>query len=235
MKATSKSLLIFCVLAIIYLLGTLLNWQDATFYLKPVLLIPLMIASLILTDFPNRKILFLALVFSWVGDTFLLFVFRNGTFFIFGLIAFLIAHIFYVILFVKELKKAGGKFTFAKPGLFIIILYLAAFLWPLFPYLYDLKIPVIIYSLVITSMLYTAYLLAPHLPKPSAVLLLSGAVSFVVSDSILGINKFYVTVPYGGSLIMVTYLYAQGALVWACIKGSATYNATETVYKTDMP
>jgi uncharacterized membrane protein YhhN len=189
-----------------------------TFYLKPLLLIPLMSIALLITNFPNKKILFSALLFSWIGDILLLFVFKDGLFFIFGLVAFLTAHIFYVILFVKELNISRGKFTLRKPGLLIVLIYMVIFLSLLIPHLGNLLIPVIIYSLVISAMLYTALLLAPHLPKPSSALLLSGAISFVISDSILAIDKFYYQLPYAGFLIMLTYLYAQGALVWAFVR-----------------
>lgn len=174
--------------------------------------------SLLIPNFLNKKILFSALLFSWIGDILLLFVFKDALYFILGLIFFLTAHIFYIFLFVKELKLAGGKFTFRSPGLIFVLVYMAIFLSLLVPHLGNLLIPVIIYSIVISAMLYVAYLEAPHLPKRSSALLLSGAISFVISDSILAIDKFYYQLSYAGFLIMLTYLYAQGALVWAFLK-----------------
>ncbi|MGH2565082.1 MAG: lysoplasmalogenase family protein [Ginsengibacter sp.] len=47
--------------------------------------------------------------------------------------------------------------------------------------------------------------------------------SFVFSDSILALNKFYQPVPLSGLLIMATYLYAQWALVRSCI-ATGLYN-----------
>lgn len=218
MKTIHKFLLLFIGLSVIYLVCTLFTLPEINFYLKPLLLIPLMSITLLLRNFRNKKILFFALAFSWTGDILLLFVFKDGIFFILGLIAFLTAHIFYVALFIKELKLTGSKFTLVKPGLFLILVYMAIFLSQLIPHLGNLMIPVIIYSLVISSMLYTAYLLAPHLPKPSSALLLRGAISFVISDSILAIDKFYQPLPYAGFFIMATYLHAQGALVWVFVK-----------------
>ncbi len=46
----------------------------------------------------NRSII-AALLFSWVGDIFLLFDSQNSLYFIFGLSAFLIAHVFYIFFF----------------------------------------------------------------------------------------------------------------------------------------
>ena len=218
MKTINNLFIFFIGLSLIYLFCSLLGLSEMTFYLKPLLLIPLMSITLLLRNFGNKMILFFALLFSWVGDTFLLFVFKDGLFFMLGLAAFLTAHIFYVILFTKELKKSRGKFTLGRSAVLIVLVYMAGFLAVLIPHLEDLLIPVILYSLVISAMLYIAFLLAPHLPKPSSALLLSGAISFVISDSILAIDKFYHPLPYAGFLIMLTYLYAQGALVWAFVR-----------------
>src|SRR6185312_3293744 len=105
-----KSLLrISILLSVIYLSCILLNSAILVFYLKPLLLLPLIIAVFISTNFANKFILFAALIFSWLGDILLLFVYKDGIYFILGLITFLIAHIFYIILFIKEIKKVNGK------------------------------------------------------------------------------------------------------------------------------
>lgn len=217
MTIVRNSFFAFILLSAAYLICSLLFLDKATFFLKPLLLIPLMVAVFKSTGFFNKTWLFLALTFSWMGDILLLFVFKDGLFFIFGLVSFLIAHLFYVYLFIKELKKAGGKMGLKQPGLTLIILFIVGFYALLSPHLGDLQIPVIVYALVICLMLYIAYLLYPHWSKPSSLFLLTGAIAFVISDFLLAINKFYAPFPNAGFFIMVTYLYAQGALVWACL------------------
>ncbi len=209
---------IFILLSILYVAAIFFNAATVVFYLKPALLLPLIVASFISNNFQNKSILVIALVFSWVGDTLLLFVFKDAIFFIFGLVAFLTAHIFYIVLFAKELKKANGKIEWRKPGLLIIVIYLVILLLILIPHLGSLTIPVIVYAIIISAMLYIAYLLSFHWHKPASLLLLTGAISFILSDSILAFNKFYQPVPLSGLLIMATYLYAQWALVRSCIK-----------------
>jgi uncharacterized membrane protein YhhN len=216
---TVKGLLrIFILLSILYLGAILFNSITLVFYLKPALLLPLIVAAFITTNFKNKIILVVALVFSWIGDTLLLFVFKDAVYFILGLIAFLIAHIFYIVLFTKELKKANGKIELRKRGLLLIVIYLIALLLVLTPHLGSLTIPVIIYAVVISTVLYMACLLSFHWPKPASFYLFTGAISFILSDSILAVNKFYRPVPMSGFLIMATYLYAQWALVRSCIK-----------------
>jgi uncharacterized membrane protein YhhN len=208
---------IFILLSILYLGCILFNLATWLFYLKPLLLLPLIIAVFISTSFKNKIILLIALVFSWLGDILLLFVFKDAIYFMLGLAAFLIAHIFYIVLFVKELEKANGKIEFKK-GLILIAIYLITMLLVLVPHLGGLTIPVIIYAITISIMLYMAYLLSFHCPKPASVYLLTGAISFILSDSILAFDKFYQPIPMSALLIMATYLYAQWALVRGCIK-----------------
>ena len=217
MTTVKNSFAAYIAISALYLVCTLLYLEDATFFIKPLLLIPLMIAAFKSPVFFNKKWLFYALTFSWLGDILLLFVFKDNLFFILGLVSFLIAHIFYVFLFLKELKKAGGKFHVKQPGLTLIALYIIAFYALLGPRLGDMQIPVIVYALIISFMLYVAYLLYPFWSKPSSLLLLTGALSFVISDSLLAINKFFAPFPNAGFFIMVTYLFAQWALVWACL------------------
>ena len=214
---SSKALLRnFILLSVFYLGCILFNSTTLQFYLKPFLLLLLIVAVIVSTNFKNKIILLFALLFSWIGDTLLLFVFKDAIYFVLGLAAFLTAHLLYITLFVKELKPANGKIKFKK-ALFLIIVYLITMLLLLIPNLDGLTIPVIIYAIVISTMLYMAYLLSFHLAKPASIYLLTGAVSFILSDSILAFNKFYQPIPMSGFLIMTTYLYAQWALVRSCM------------------
>ena len=129
------------------------------------------------------------------------------------------------------MKKSGGKLSLKQPGLTFIILFLVAFYALIGPHLGDLQIPVIIYAMVICLMLYIAYLLYPHWSKPSSLYLLTGAIAFVISDFLLAINKFYMLFPGAGFFIMITYLYAQGALVSACLGNSSTLREKGELYK----
>ncbi len=208
---------IFILLSILYLCCILFNSATLVFYLKPLLLLPLIVAAFTSTNFANKFTLLAALAFSWIGDNLLLFVFKDAIYFMLGLASFLTAHIFYIVLFTKELKKANGKIEF-KIALILIAVYLFTMLLVLIPHLGELTIPVIIYAVVISMMLYMAYLLSLHWQKPVSILLLTGAISFILSDSILACDKFYHPVPMSGLLIMATYLYAQWALVKSSIK-----------------
>jgi uncharacterized membrane protein YhhN len=51
------------------------------------------------------------------------------------------------------------------------------------------------------------------LSKISNLWLILGGISFIVSDSIIGIDKFYSPIPHAGILIMISYYFAQFSLV----------------------
>lgn len=220
--SSQKSLFaLFILIALGYLLTIIFNFEVATFYLKPFLLLPLLVATIFSETFSHKSILFAALAFCWAGDVLLLFANMDGIFFILGLVAFLIGHLFYILLFIEMIKSSGKKVRLNAPFLILILLYLLAFYWLMSPRLGAMLVPVMVYAIVISSMLYCAFILRSVIPKATAFFILSGAIAFVVSDSILAVNKFYTPLPLSGFLIMITYIYAQGAIVWGCLDGGA--------------
>ncbi|MEO8765964.1 MAG: lysoplasmalogenase [Ginsengibacter sp.] len=218
MNSANKLLTVFILVSACYITAIALNIEALVFYVKPLLMLPLLIGVSVSTNFRYKYILVIALAFSWAGDILLLFVFKNEVYFILGLIAFLFAHISYIILFNKELNKANGKIDLKKASLIPITIYLVTLLSVLVPHLGSLTFPVILYAVVICAMLYMACVLGSHWSKPYSGLLISGAISFILSDSILAFDKFYHSLPLAGILIMSTYLYAQWALVKSCLR-----------------
>jgi uncharacterized membrane protein YhhN len=162
-----------------------------------------------------------ALIFSLLGDVLLMFQDNNSLFFILGLSAFLLAHIFYIVYFhqvrVKENIKSNVWLVV------IVVVYYAVLIAFLFPYLGDMTLPVCIYGIVISFM----FMLAMHMlfikNKPGGGWMMAGALLFVISDSILAINKFYQPFRIADILIMLTYGFAQFYIV----TGAAEYYNAE--------
>jgi uncharacterized membrane protein YhhN len=67
-------------------------------------------------------------------------------------------------------------------------------------------------------MLYFAFKGSLIWEKSAANAILSGAIFFVSSDSILAFNKFYAPVPLASFLIMITYLVAQYLITVGILK-----------------
>lgn len=156
---------------------------------------------------PLKKWIIAALFFSWAGDVLLLFDSRQTNFFLLGLSAFLIAHIFYIIFF-HRVRMAERPATKLRILVFVVLYYILLVSF-LSPHLGDMRLPVRIYGLVISFML----LLAMHMffinDKTAGKWMMFGALLFVISDSILAIDKFYNRFEFAGILIMLTYGLAQ--------------------------
>lgn len=159
-----------------------------------------------------------ALIFSLLGDVLLMFQDDNSLFFLLGLSAFLLAHIFYIVYFHQVRVKENIKSNIWLAV--IVVVYYAVLIAFLFPYLGDMTLPVCIYGIVISFM----FMLAMHMlfikNKPGGGWMMAGALLFVISDSILAINKFYQPFRLADILIMLTYGFAQFYIV----TGAAEYS-----------
>lgn len=205
---------IYLVISAIYLLITAFNQEEMERVVKPFLLPILLVAVYHTENFSTKKILLTALVFSWIGDVILLFADRGEIYFILGLVAFLLSHIFYIVLFNKQTisKTISNKLSFGA-GIGLIVIYFSMMITTLGPKLGSLTVPVVIYAIVISTMLYFALKGSfqwEAIPNHSVLI---GALLFISSDSILAFNKFYEPIPAASLLIMVTYLLAQYGII----------------------
>jgi (E)-4-hydroxy-3-methylbut-2-enyl-diphosphate synthase len=163
-----------------------------------------------------KQWIWLALFFSWAGDVLLMFQVKYPDFFLWGLIAFLIAHIFYIIFFYKLCKAehTGFKYWLLIP---VTAYYVVLISW-IFPHLGKMQVPVAVYGFFISTMLLFAlhsYFIGN---KEAGKWMMAGAILFVVSDSSLAVNKFYQAFDLAGILIMVTYGLAQLFITMGAIK-----------------
>lgn len=183
-------------------------------------LMPLLIAYAF-TKFSQRKTLIFsltlaALLFSWVGDLFLLYDTGEANYFIFGLLAFLVAHIFYISVYIKAKipnTELALLATQQMRYLFILILAGSALIYVLYPYLDDLAVPVIIYAVVLVSMAIAALYRFGRTSTSSFSFVFIGALLFMLSDSMLAINKFVESFANAGFWVMLTYALAQYFIV----------------------
>lgn len=204
----------FWAFALLDIAGIAFNIEILHFVTKP-LLIPTLLLLLFYTksSAPGKNLLLIGLFFSWMGDVFLLFENKNPLFFIFGLASFLTTHIFYIIYFLR-IRSAQPSLLKKQPVLIALVLgYGITLVWQLYAHLGDLKLPVIIYAIVICSMLLCSLHVFLKVNRTSAVYYLAGAAVFVISDSLLAINKFYQPFAFAGLLIMLTYCAAQYFIV----------------------
>lgn len=220
MKLTKSEKIFTVVFAIIVLLELFSNQIQELlpihFAPKPLILLSLIVFYALHCKSLNKNtniMMILALNFSLAGDLFLMFVTENGNMFIAGLVAFLLAHVMYILVFNrKRLNKPS------IPLVLLLLLYAATILWFLKNGLGDLTIPVVIYMLIILSMVIFASLRKGNVNNFSFNLVLLGAVFFIISDSILALNKFNAPIAYSHFLIMGTYALAQYLITLGILK-----------------
>ncbi|MBX9610432.1 MAG: sterol desaturase family protein [Burkholderiales bacterium] len=147
-----------------------------------------------------------ALGFSLVGDVLLMF----PGYFVPGLIAFLIAHVFYIAVF------KHGQAWFPRRGAWVATLAIGAMFYA-FVALQGLpvalRVPVAAYVVVISLMAAQAIGRAQVLRDGASLAVALGAGFFMLSDSLLALNKFVLPLPMAPLWVLGTYYAAQILIV----------------------
>ena len=219
---------LFLLVLLVNLIAVYSNSESLQFITKPLLMPLLAIYLLLRTNTINSNLkgwIFLALFFSWAGDIFLLLEERGSNFFLFGLSAFLVAQVFYIVFFhnIRMREYIRGNALL----LLLVIVYYSVLINVLSPYLGNMKLPVRIYGVVLSFMLMLAMHTMLGKNKKAALWMTMGAILFVVSDSLLAFNKFFSAFNNAGVVTMLTYGLAQLFIT----EGAIRYISSETLNK----
>jgi len=202
----------FILIAILDLFVELFDISEARILIKPLICIVLSGYLISKTRLYGNfsKLIFAGLVFSLVGDIALLFAGKSPTFFVAGLSAFLIAHIFYATAFFRDYRyNPDASKKYGHIMLIVMAIFTIGFYFWIRTYLMDLKMPVMAYMVVISLMAIMAGYRYERVNLLSFQLILAGAICFIVSDTLLAVNKFVQPFVLSGVLIMATYMAAQ--------------------------
>jgi uncharacterized membrane protein YhhN len=162
---------------------------------------------------PYKYLIIAGLICSMAGDAFLM---RPWDRFVAGLVAFLAAHLFYIVAFTLDIGLGGSLWTLIPLVIYGLVIYIV-----LSPGLGKLKLPVIAYIIVILVMAWQAWERWSQTGQNGALLAFVGAILFVISDTILAINRFRGQFKLARVLNLMTYFAAQ----WL-IAGSVGINGT---------
>jgi len=208
---------LFWAVSLLNLLGILLG-NDTLIYLTKPLLMPALAAWFLSAKNPGNEARFLrlsilgALAFSTLGD--ILLMFSGGIFFLSGLGAFLLAHIFYIGAFTSVSSFKNG-FLSQKPWwalpFFAFPLLLLFLLWNGIPS--GMRLPVAAYASVISVMALSVLNLKGKIARSVFESMLLGAVLFVLSDSLIAVSKF--GQPFEGARIAIMLTYIMGQFLLA--------------------
>ncbi len=191
------------------------GWRKLEFVAKPAVMVCLFIWLSATAGLQGALLWFgIGILFSLAGDIALLFIDR---FFAFGLIAFLLAHLAYLVGFNVPFPESLGVWAFGIAivvGLSAVRL-LRRIVEGVRKNLPRLVVPIIVYSTVITLMLLSALLtlFRPEWNSTAAYLVSLGAFLFYLSDIILAWNKFVSPIKNGRMLNIGIYHLAQIAIV----------------------
>ena len=143
-----------------------------------------------------KLLLIIGLIFCMIGD------YAIGKVFEYGLLSFLIGHVFYISAFSTANERKVP--TAAKVPLLLFGIAMALWIGGTLFSLGDtfLGIAVITYMAVILTMGWSSI-------RTNSNFALVGALLFIASDTVLAINKFVIDIPYSHQLIMLTYYAAQ--------------------------
>lgn len=217
-------ILLFLLSVIGVLTGILFHNKYLDYIFKPLIMITIGGHFLLNSNKVDKNLIrlaILAFLFSLFGDSFLMFADRRMSFFILGLASFLIAQISYIFLFAHTIKIAKGEpFSKRNSGyLYGYILYGFSIYILLFNHLdLVLKIAVFMYMLALLGMSAMALNRFKTVSKTSFSYVFYGSVLFVISDSVIAVDKFLVSVPNDRLLVMSTYISAQFLIMKGILK-----------------
>lgn len=195
------------------------GWKKVRWITKPGAMVLLIAWFSVMSGWRGPLVWFgLGLVFSLLGDVFLM---LPGVYFLAGMGAFALAHVFTII---------GFNQTELIPNLWVVLPLLAiagAFIWLTGRVRDGLKtrdeaqmiVPVMAYAVILSLMFLAAVstLFRPDWPFQAAILASLGGGLFFLSDSILAYNRFVRSLPHGDILVMTTYHLAQLCIATAAL------------------
>jgi uncharacterized membrane protein YhhN len=175
-------------------------------------LMPLLALAVVLLVRPMRGpaltptlTLLAALALSWGGDVLL--SFPGDAWFVAGLASFLLAHVAYIVLFLRmpRARRRPPAWSYAYWAWMIVVLGL------LLPHAGALAAPIVLYAAAIGTMAMCASMHGRWVAI--------GGAFFVVSDSLLAFGRFLPGYEFAAHdfAVMSTYLAAQGLIAWGVV------------------
>lgn len=189
--------LLFLISSLSYLLTIQFGAYRGSYLVKCIPIISL--AVLVITSPQANRFIFLGLLFSAGGDIAL--DLDRNRYFVHGLGLFLVAHIFYVAAFSQSFSSTRLTEPLILVVISVLAIYAIAMSLLLRPKLGNLAVAVYLYIAIITVMGISASF--------RSLWVLVGALIFMLSDSLIAINKFLQPIPGSSYWIMITYYLAQ--------------------------
>ncbi|MGL5085465.1 MAG: lysoplasmalogenase [Clostridium sp.] len=207
------TLIIFLIVFIMHIIYTKNENRKGRIWTKPFLM-PLLAMYYVVSANEVNKLIVIALLFGFIGDVFLMWDNRENNF-LFGLGAFFLGHLCYVILFIKDVSFSKDVPIWFYIIILIYVLGAIVIMGKLNNYLGAMKIPAYLYAIVILLMSFTSltrvWVIGMNI---EFILSFIGTILFLCSDTILGFATFKGKFKYASVYIMITYVLAQALIVF---------------------
>lgn len=207
------------------------NWHLAQLHyaVKPIATLVLVVFFCLTTKLKGRfhQRMFTGLVFALAGDTLLLLLKYNPSYFLIGLAAFVVCHLFYIgafyldFLSAKELDKKGARIAIA-----VCTVAFTAFYLYLRPHLPLLKLPVLICIFIGALLTMMASFRNQRVNTLSFKLILAGVIFFILTDALMAQYHFIAAFPNAELLMSATYMIAQYLIVIGGAERRLVYTQT---------
>jgi len=212
--------IVYFIIGVLFIISHYCHYSGMAFISKVLIMPPLMVIFILnLRHDSNRfhKLMFAGLFFSWVGDVLLEVPGGGEIMFMAGLGGFLISLVLYAIVFFATPGKNEifhSRFYLLIP----VLLYGIAMGLYLFGHLGEMRLPVIVYETAMITMLAGAVSRIGKVNGSSYIMVLAGAILFIISDSVLALDKFVQPVSLSTLIIMGTYISAQWLITTGYIR-----------------
>lgn len=154
-----------------------------------------------------HRLVAVGLAFGAAGDLLL-----ELDLFVFGLVAFLIGHLFYIRAFLLDDRQVGVLQAFPW------VVWVVAMVASLSEGAGDLLIPGAVYLTVLGAMAWRALTRMGSVSRASGVSTAAGATLFAISDSLIAIDRFGTDIPGSRWWIMTTYWAAQALIAYGALR-----------------
>ena len=199
----------YAAVGIMHEVSAIRFWEKIRKFTKAALM-PVLLIYYIVTASNWLTVAIVAIIFSWLGDIFLI---RKDEpkFFRLGLVAFLLSHVFYIVtlVFITQVYHIPALIVSIAVAL-VAELFLPKIIKP--PK--AMRGAVIVYGIVILTMsVYALQYMLSGLSLAS-ILLFAGSIVFIFSDTLMTYLAFREKPKYFNAITMLPYIIAQGLIIF---------------------
>ena len=209
--------IVFVIVSVAHIVFIILKMPTQRYVCK-CLLVPFLLTVYIAGGGSKFIIPIPALIFGWIGDVLLINIQKKSNLLL-GLASFLLGHICYIAAFIFILGLFGADGGACRMNIPAILIFtppavvLGMVVFRLIKPTKEMRLPVIFYMAVLELMSLFGFQVFLINPGTAGLLILSGCICFMVSDTILAYYTFRKIKVSGSVFLMGFYILAQAEII----------------------